>query len=60
MARHLDGAAEKPPAGLPRIAACAGLVAASLLLPGREARLSRAVTMLDRALAARMLARMAA
>ncbi|WP_253201091.1 heparinase II/III family protein [Sphingomonas quercus] len=52
MARHLDGTADKAPAGLPRVAACAGLVTAALLIPGREPRLARGMAALDRALVA--------
>ncbi|MGF7169939.1 putative heparinase superfamily protein [Sphingobium xanthum] len=37
-ARHLDRSADKAPIGLPRVTAWAGIVAASLLLPGGEPR----------------------
>jgi uncharacterized heparinase superfamily protein len=37
-ARHLDRGAEKAPAGLPRLVAWGGVVAAGLLLPGGEPR----------------------
>lgn len=37
-ARHLDRSADKAPLGLPRVTAWAGIVAASLLLPGGEPR----------------------
>lgn len=37
-ARHLDRGADKAPAGLPRLAAWGGVVAAGLLLPGGEPR----------------------
>jgi len=37
-ARHLDRGADKAPVGLPRVTAWAGIVAASLLLPGGEPR----------------------
>lgn len=37
-ARHLDRSADKAPMGLPRVTAWAGIVAASLLLPGGEPR----------------------
>ncbi|MBN8831909.1 MAG: heparinase II/III family protein [Sphingomonadales bacterium] len=37
-ARHLDRGADKAPIGLPRATAWAGIVAASLLLPGGEPR----------------------
>jgi uncharacterized heparinase superfamily protein len=37
-ARHLDRGADKAPAGLGRVTAWAGIVAASLLLPGGEPR----------------------
>jgi uncharacterized heparinase superfamily protein len=37
-ARHLDRSADKAPAGLARVTAWAGIVAASILLPGGEPR----------------------
>lgn len=37
-ARHLDRAADKAPAGLPRIAAWCGVIAAGLLIPGGDPR----------------------
>lgn len=37
-ARHLDRGADKAPAGVPRIAAWAGIVAAGLLIPGGDPR----------------------
>ncbi|WP_340267587.1 heparinase II/III family protein [Sphingobium mellinum] len=37
-ARHLDRGADKAPVGLPRLVAWAGIVAASMLLPGGAAR----------------------
>jgi uncharacterized heparinase superfamily protein len=37
-ARHLDRAADKAPAGVPRVAAWGGLVTAGLLIPGGEPR----------------------
>lgn len=49
--RHLDRVAEKAPAGLPRIAAHAGMIAAGLMIPGGEARLARGEAGLARALA---------
>jgi len=49
-ARHLDGAAEKAPAGRARVAAWAGVVAAGLLLPGGEPRLAFGEAGLARAL----------
>ena len=50
-ARHIDRAIENLPDGMPRVTAAAGLVVAGLLIPGGEARLSRAERLLDRALA---------
>ena len=40
-ARHLEKGADKAPAGLPRIAAWIGLIAAALVVQGGPARLSR-------------------
>jgi len=48
--RHLDRTADKAPAGHARIAACAGVVAAGLLLPGGEPRQAFGETGLARAL----------
>ena len=49
--RHLAGAADEAPPGLPRITAWAGLTAACLLLSSGTARLARAEGGLSRALA---------
>jgi len=49
-AHHLEGSAGRTPAGLPRIAAWAGLAGASLLLAGIESRTDRAEAGLARAL----------
>ena len=49
-ARHLDRGADKAPQGLPRISAWAGVVAAGLLIPGGEARLTHGEAGLTRAL----------
>ena len=49
-ARHLDRTAEKAPAGVPRVAAWAGVVAAGLLLPGGEPRRTMGEAGLRRAL----------
>jgi uncharacterized heparinase superfamily protein len=51
-ARHLDVNADKPPPGLPRITAWAGVVAAALLIQGGQARVARSEAGLLRALAA--------
>jgi uncharacterized heparinase superfamily protein len=51
-ARHLDRAADKAPAGLGKVAAWAGLIAAGLLIPGGEPRRQFAEAGLRRALAA--------
>lgn len=48
-ARHLDRVAGQTPAGLPRIAAWGGVVAAGLLLPGNPKRLARGEAGLARA-----------
>ena len=50
-ARHLDRGADKAPAGVPRIAAWAGLTAAGLLIPGGEPQRGFAEAGLARALA---------
>ena len=49
-ARHLDANADKAPAGLKRISAWAGVLAASLLVQGGVARIARAEAGLGRAL----------
>jgi uncharacterized heparinase superfamily protein len=51
-ARHLDATADKAPAGLPRITAWAGVVAAALLIQGGLPRVARSEAGLMRALAA--------
>ena len=51
-ARHLDANADKAPAGLPRITAWAGVVAAALLIQGGLPRIARSEAGLMRALAA--------
>jgi uncharacterized heparinase superfamily protein len=51
-ARHLDANAEKAPAGLQRITAWCGVVAAGLLVQGGVARVARGEAGLARALAA--------
>jgi uncharacterized heparinase superfamily protein len=51
-ARHLDRAADKAPAGIPRVAAWSGLIAAGLLVPGGAPRKLFAEAGLKRALAA--------
>ena len=51
-ARHLDAAADKAPAGLPRITAWAGVVAAALLIRGGLPRVARGEAGLMRALSA--------
>jgi uncharacterized heparinase superfamily protein len=53
-ARHLDKAAEKAPPGLARITACAGIIAAALVVQGGPARLGKGEGALLRALAASM------
>jgi uncharacterized heparinase superfamily protein len=53
-ARHLDKTAEKAPAGLARVTAWAGGVAAALVIQGGPARLGRAEAGLLRALAGAM------
>jgi len=50
-ARHLDRGADKAAAGLPRIAAWCGVVAAGLLIPGGEVRLAHGEQGLARTLA---------
>lgn len=55
-ARHLDRAIDKAPEGPGRVAAACGLIVAALLIPGVEPRLPRAEALLDRALAAVVLA----
>ena len=50
-ARHLDRGADKAPAGVPRIAAWAGIVAAGLLIPGGDPRRAFGEAGLARALA---------
>ena len=52
MARHLDRAVDRLPAGVARVTAAAGLNVAALLIPGVDARLARAEALLDGALAA--------
>lgn len=49
-ARHLDRAADKAPAGVPRVVAWSGLIAAGLLIPGGEPRKLFAEAGLKRAL----------
>ncbi|MEA3062671.1 MAG: hypothetical protein QOJ94_2452, partial [Sphingomonadales bacterium] len=51
-ARHLDKTADRAPAGLARITAWAGVIAAALVVQGGPARLSRGEAGLLRALAA--------
>jgi uncharacterized heparinase superfamily protein len=51
-ARHLDRSADKAPAGLPRIAAWCGVIAAGLLVSGDDIRLDHGEQGLARALAA--------
>ena len=55
-ARHLDCGADKAPAGLPRITAWCGVVAAGLLIPGGDTRLAQGEQGLVRTLAAGLLA----
>lgn len=50
-ARHLDGTADKAPAGLKRITAWCGVVAAGLLVQGGVSRVARGEAGLGRALA---------
>jgi uncharacterized heparinase superfamily protein len=50
--RHLDRAAPRMQPGLPKLAAVSGLVAAALMLPGGDERLSRSLALLDEVLAA--------
>ena len=50
-ARHVDRGADKAPAGTPRIAAWAGIVAAGLLIPGGDPRRAFGEAGLARALA---------
>lgn len=49
-ARHIERAADKSPQGMPRLNALAGLLAASLLLPGGEARQTKVEREIERAL----------
>ena len=49
-ARHLDRAADSVPQGLPRVAAWCGVVAAGLLIPGGDLRVTHGETGLARAL----------
>lgn len=51
-ARYLDKGADKVPAGMPRITAWAGVIAAALVVQGGPARLSRGEAGLARALGA--------
>ncbi|WP_240885533.1 heparinase II/III family protein [Sphingomonas sp. SFZ2018-12] len=51
-ARHLDRTADRAPAGPRRIAACAGIVAAGLMIPGGDARRALDEAGLARAIAA--------
>jgi len=51
-ARHLDGSADKAPAGLERVTAWCGVVAAGLLVQGGVARVARGEAGLARALTA--------
>ena len=51
-ARHLDSTADKAPAGLPRVTAWCGVVAAGLLVQGGMSRVARGEAGLARALAA--------
>jgi uncharacterized heparinase superfamily protein len=50
-ARHLEANADRAPAGLPRVTAWAGAVAAALLVEGGVARIARSESGLGRALA---------
>ena len=50
-ARHLEGAAVKAPAGLPRVTAWCGVIAAGLLVQGGVGRVARGEAGLARALA---------
>ena len=50
-ARHLDGSADKAPAGLKRVTAWCGVIAAGLLVQGGMARVARGEAGLARALA---------
>jgi uncharacterized heparinase superfamily protein len=50
-ARHLDGAAEKAPAGLKRVTAWCGVIASGLLVQGGVARIARGEAGLARGLA---------
>ncbi len=51
-ARHLEKSADRVPAGLPRIAAWAGVIASALVIQGGPARLNKGEAGLARALAA--------
>jgi uncharacterized heparinase superfamily protein len=51
-ARHLDRSADKVPAGVPRLAAWAGLTVAGLVLPGGDPRRAFAEAGLNRAITA--------
>jgi uncharacterized heparinase superfamily protein len=53
-ARYLDRAADKAPAGLPRITAWAGVITAALVVQGGPARLSTGEAGMSRALAGAM------
>ncbi|WP_420139906.1 heparinase II/III family protein [Sphingomonas sp.] len=50
-ARHLDGAADTAPQGLPRVMAWAGVIAAGLLFPGGDLRAAHGEAGITRALA---------
>ncbi|MGL6042774.1 MAG: heparinase II/III family protein, partial [Sandaracinobacteroides sp.] len=50
--RHLDRAAPRMLAGLPKVEATAGLIGSALILPGGEERLERSLGLLEDALAA--------
>ncbi len=49
--RHLDRAAPRMQAGLPRVQAIAGLIGSALILPGGEERLARGLALLEQSLA---------
>lgn len=49
-ARHIERSVDKTPEGMPRLQALAGLLAASLLLPGDEARQAKVEGQIEKAL----------
>ena len=49
-ARHIERAVDKTPDGMPRLNALGGLLAASLLLPGGEAKQAKVESQIDKAL----------